>query len=531
MKNRSLYLPIKSTSLPHYFGKGIVLPSKFYNNKPSDIQDIFGNQLFLSEHRWYKDSDCSIEIILADTEEPFLIFENGYYLLNGALPISRIKNVFFLDENQMKTTEYNINAGAGFLPQKLITIDRYSGPFHQIPNLNRLSREINDNLVEKIKRFDILLGGVSFMRILQDKNEKFPVDYYSVIGFFNPYMLDLAQVSSSFKASMNGDRLTSIFTGKKSNEYIEILKSYIFDEVDFDDVDKVAKHYGIKIQRQFGLVNLENIPVDSPIFTLIILATYGNSKSQSIDDFIYQLKSNKFSQQKAQELALIFGLNIRYSGLRNKYKVGGNEIKFKMDTSLDYYILESIFQYVFYGIRSSRPFPYVDDLGRANKSNSITKDEKINWQNSFNPIPNEDSLQNSDLILNELLTPLLEKIKNKTSEFQEDILQIATKTIEDSLRSLHMDFQRKTEKLLSEIKQLKDVIAHKNDLLNHISNDVLRKNTENKDYDELEKLEIKDLKKIAKQKGIASSKINSIKQTKSGLEELIKLINNTQTLL
>ena len=47
----SFYIPINSGSLAHYFNKAIILPAKYFTNKPYDIQNKFADSLMLSENK------------------------------------------------------------------------------------------------------------------------------------------------------------------------------------------------------------------------------------------------------------------------------------------------------------------------------------------------------------------------------------------------------------------------------------------------------------------------------------------------
>ena len=53
------YLSIKSTSLAHYFGKALILPSRFYKNRQS-IEDDY---LVLSKNKFLNNSNCSIKLV------------------------------------------------------------------------------------------------------------------------------------------------------------------------------------------------------------------------------------------------------------------------------------------------------------------------------------------------------------------------------------------------------------------------------------------------------------------------------------
>ena len=64
----TFFIPIQSNCLAHYFSKAIILPSNLFENRPEDIQNKFRDSILLSKLKWVKNSDCSIEIILTQTE-------------------------------------------------------------------------------------------------------------------------------------------------------------------------------------------------------------------------------------------------------------------------------------------------------------------------------------------------------------------------------------------------------------------------------------------------------------------------------
>src|SRR5687768_10025130 len=124
MIRKTFFLPISSNALPHYFGKAIVLPSKYYSNKATDIQDRTRSGILLCSNRWVKNSDCSLEVVLTEKEQASLNqISEHFFILNSGLPISRVKKVFFKSNEQAKTTAWNINNGAAFLPEHLLQVN------------------------------------------------------------------------------------------------------------------------------------------------------------------------------------------------------------------------------------------------------------------------------------------------------------------------------------------------------------------------------------------------------------------------
>ena len=66
MKN--YYVPIKSTSLAHYFSKACIFPTKYLSNRIEDIQTKFDEFILISNKKWISNNNCSLEIILTEEE-------------------------------------------------------------------------------------------------------------------------------------------------------------------------------------------------------------------------------------------------------------------------------------------------------------------------------------------------------------------------------------------------------------------------------------------------------------------------------
>jgi len=113
------YLSIKSTSLAHYIGKGLILPSRFYKNRPVDIQTIEEDYLILSKNRFLNDSNSSIEIVLNSEEIKNIEDITGIFLYPNPIPISRIVKIYFTDEAQKQKTIFNINMGTGHIVEPI----------------------------------------------------------------------------------------------------------------------------------------------------------------------------------------------------------------------------------------------------------------------------------------------------------------------------------------------------------------------------------------------------------------------------
>jgi len=340
----SLFLPINSGSLAHFFSKAIILPAKYFKNKPEDIQSRFADSLLLSKNKWVKNSDCSIEVILTNTEVENLIkVSDNFLLYNNPIPISRIKSVCFLDTKQKETIIWNINNGAAFIPERIVTVeDIKNEDFISDNEINDLNEhKITSELLDKIKRFDIILGGFAFMRLGGESFMNYSENYFSTLSYFNKLIEEQTQKAEKEKGLKFSKKYTGLFSTNES-EWSK-WQQYIFKNIVSQDVETLAVKEGIKLEKEFGFLKIESINPSSHLYELAILATYGDRKDKSADDLVTDLVNGTIYPEKIEDVSILFGLNNGYSKLRNKYK--GKEkdknVKFTLDCKLDYYVIES----------------------------------------------------------------------------------------------------------------------------------------------------------------------------------------------
>ena len=84
METRIYYMPIKSTSLAHYFSKACIYPSKYYENKIEDIQNRYENKILLSNKKWLQQTDCCLELVFDNNEGSYLhTISDNYFFYNS----------------------------------------------------------------------------------------------------------------------------------------------------------------------------------------------------------------------------------------------------------------------------------------------------------------------------------------------------------------------------------------------------------------------------------------------------------------
>lgn len=580
----SFYIPINSGSLAHYFSKAIILPAKYFTNKPDDIQNRFADSLLLSESKWVRNSDCSIQVVLTDTEAKELSkVSDHFFLYNTPIPISRVKSVCFLDAKQKETTIWNINNGAAFIPESIVSVEKnrdvevLSDSEINSGNQFKTTSELSD----KIKRFDIILGGFAFMRLGGKSFMNYSENYFSTLSYFNK----LIEEQTLNAAKEKGLEFSSKYTGLFSKQESEWSKwqQYIYQNLDAQEIEALADKEGVKVEKKLGLLKIDSINPNSHLYELAILATYGDRKNKSVDNLVTDLTNGTIFQEKAEDVSILFGLNNGYSQLRNKYKgtIKDSNVKFTLESKLDYYIIESIYQFVFNSSKASYSFDYIDKWCPSGKLKDNVKgyetykilDTVIIAKKKQTPL--ELFLENysaeiySTIVrsINQWLPPFAKSDEKEASKFFEKQLRNALtvsvealqKRIENECEANYNSqkqeavesYQKEIDKLWAEISNLKEENAKLKkgvkslpvneeliEQLQKVDDQIKEVVHENNDpvivvqeppameiSNNYSSLSITDLKKVAKQRGISETTLKGFK--KENKTELIALINKT----
>jgi hypothetical protein len=343
----------------------IIAPANYIQNRNRDIQSSFENHILLANEKFTADTDCALEIVFDEKAEQPKSISDNFYLFDMPLPVSRIKGIYFSTEEQKNNTVFNVTSGAAFLPKDLIKVDSQRTPL-DIDKINnyKLPKSSKD-WKEELESFNKILGGIAIMPISKKEFENYPLNYFGILSFFNKQIEDEIQ-------AQNISPTINYSWAFQSESQFKQLHDLIYQKVDDTVVRDVAIRESVKVQTRNGLYILESIPTKTNTYLSAILATYGKDKRKKIDDFISDFKSNKFEENRLEGIALIFGINNGYSAFRNEYKFGNikTEIKFKLDSKLDFYTIESIYQFVFNGKTNSKTFSYLDNWCPQFKNNN-----------------------------------------------------------------------------------------------------------------------------------------------------------------
>ena len=344
---KSYYYPISSTSLAAIFGQACILPASLYKNRLPDIQNKFENFILLTNNFGCLESDCCLQIILTLEEEKSLVDLNGgFYLFESAIPISRIKKIYFENSAQAHRTISNITLSTAFIPSYLV--DDKNNTFEKVDaNIVHVPKDIVSS-VESIKtsydKYNRILGAIALMRTAHEDGCNYSAHYIDLLSKFNTYIAS--------QKTMNSDDAT------KFHKVFDNHPTFLDRVVDYTTLENEAleKKQFIskgKVTKVIDPRNLEN-----SVYLCYVLYNYGvgeEARRYKIDELIL----NNFTSLKQgyqESCALYYGYNRGYASFNNQYRKDNKteDVKYRLNSLLDYYTIESIYRYTFYNIVSAK---------------------------------------------------------------------------------------------------------------------------------------------------------------------------------
>lgn len=362
MSNPVFYIPADSASIPHYLGSALIIPAMFCPSKPRDIQNLFPEKVMACSEKWVENCNCSIEVILTAEEIASGNRFKRFILLEKPIPISRIVKIHFRSKTQMEVTTWNTNQGAAFLPKDILALENTTNPVYvTMPTPNdfldkeKSATEIDD----RINRYNVILGGLAFMKAGNLSSKGHTTNYFSTLSTFNT-AIDLQMTEASRNSGFNFIKKYGGLFSRSESEWTPWIK-YIYSDISVKELESIAGEQGIRIQSKFGLVQIDNLKTDNLIYDLALMTMYGNNKPKSLDELLSFLHKSRLSADKIEEIALLVGLRHGYSKLRNEYQFDTRKfsVKFELNSKLDYYVIESVYQTVFNINRRNSDFPYL----------------------------------------------------------------------------------------------------------------------------------------------------------------------------
>lgn len=530
MQSRTYYMPVRSETLAHYFSRAILLPSAYFHNKPPDIQNRGAYCLVLSRTKWTTETDCSLEVVLTDLEEYLLSpvdDERLLLLFSAALPISRVSAVYFHDISQSRTTQFNINSGDGYLPTRLIRIQDKSEevrPPAQFPD----RRVLPEDFADRVRQFDVIMGSVSFLNIARRHGWPYAKDYFSIVSYFNTLIRGQFQEAVDRKLVSFDDRLTELY--KKDNAWRSI-QPYLLRDVSVEDVEAFAREQNVKLKKNYGVIDLRGVSANWNLYLLSLLATFGPNKRKGISDLISEIIEKEPNEKKAEEIAFIFGLHLRYSGLRNAEKAKPTvRIKFALESKLEYYVIESIYHFVFTS-KKSAALDYIDPIvPPAPDSSGVDQlgypilDVFVSLEKSqparhpaaeaLRQRPTDRSVQVGDTV------------RRMTAWLTENVAKIAEQDIQNLIAIIDDQHETELRLLRKENAELREALSNKQapPVVSTPQEQEPVKTGDGVVTDDLNDKDMKKLKALAGKAGMAKGQVDAIKSTPRDLDTLMTFI-------
>ena len=508
---KTIYFPIQSTSLAHYFGAAIIKPAKYFTNKPHDLQDEYGEFLLFTTNMGTTETDCCLEIALTDDEEKKLINVNDGWFLYAVnpLPISRIVRILFSDQDKRDTTITNIRMSTAYVPERLIEVCE----FDHTPTSN-IKIPTNCRGMEKkesIIKYNRFLGALALMKTVGEPYMNYSPNYILTLSFFNTFIEE--QLNRVIKADVKKS-YQGLFDNSKGFEHV---LPYLESQIDEQTVYKIAEKnkQEIKKDKVTRIIDINSL-TDTWTYTIAILNTYGvgeEARRKKIDGLI-QSHFSSVKKEKAEGVALCYGYNRGYSVFSKDYKIdeSGESVsyKYKLESQLDYYTIESVYQYVFNGV-VSRIFPYIDEWCPKNadrkphrKTDYIILDEVIigkrkaksfseEWWKELYPTFNKEFGRLAQEIFR-FLQEISSDIKDEIGDEQKELIS----QYENKLN----DYKKRIDDLEKQLKQKTEENVSLQNQLKITSTSVVDNSTKENKKENLRSRKVGELKELAKQKGL-----------------------------
>ena len=249
----------------------------------------------------------------------------------------------------------NINMSAAFIPHSLAKVARFSDAVIDVVNVT--DKPVDKDYSEQLVIFDRILGALALMKTAKEPYMNYSENYASTLSFFN------ALVRNDLEKQ--GRQINEKFFGlfSRSGNFVKFIP-YLEKKITKEDLDQIAAENNQRIERSYTkAINYDKL--SGITYAFAILQSYGvggEAATKKIDGLI----SNNFEELKdgkAEGIALYYGYNRGYSVFSNCYgtqEIGRQNVKYLLESQLDYYTIESVYQFAFYGNTTSSQFPYID---------------------------------------------------------------------------------------------------------------------------------------------------------------------------
>ena len=293
------------------------------------------------------------------------------------------------------------------------------------------------------------------MKLAREPYMNYSETYFSTLSFFNSNIEDELTKSKKVNSIFH-----DVFVGKES---FRTLTPFIEKEITDDDLSDIAKTENQKIKKDAitGLIDFNSL--EKATYIIAVLYSFGvgdEGRKSKVDGLILSNFHKNIKSDRAEVIALCYGMNRGYSVFSNKYsnESGEQRVKFELDSKVDYYTIESIYQFAFNGTTRNNSFPYLDSV--IPKATSKAKRQSKNDYYIFDKLVITERIKVGDAkwwskFLNfffqknqeELFKPFLTTVFQKMKDDIDDEYSVQLENKETELLNLKNENAELTQKL------------------------------------------------------------------------------------
>ncbi|MBU1667732.1 hypothetical protein KKC13_04880 [bacterium] len=404
------YMQIHRSNLADYISKAMIVPTKYIENRTEeDIQSKNKDFILLSDGYFdtLTDNQILLEIVLAEEEIQVLESisltvntEDKIYACNVPLPITRIRQIYIANKEIISQYQSIFNIGdVGYFPSERFTIltksfnkklKQYQIPFtvrNKIIKWLKISKESklypykpllvkNKKNQEKLLKYDKILGLFAFIK---NTNFYFANRGKCISNYSDYYFILLGQLNNKIEVKEIDEKKLKFLKELlqiEETSFALIEKLYKKEQID----DGFIKDIANKNENEKLLLELFDEMTKMEALKSLQNTKDFHSAYLYINRFDGDMESLKFKIQeiekidRAEILLAMFGLYYGYSKIRAREAIEIEDdvfknllidkreknIKFMLDSKLDYITIESIYQYVFNDKISNGEFEYLE---------------------------------------------------------------------------------------------------------------------------------------------------------------------------
>jgi len=388
------FLQVCRDKLTDYIMKAIICPDDSMGDECHiDTQSIYPNILLLS-NSIIKDlehyEEVLLEVILTKDELKNELKNSnidGVFYIEKPLPISRIKKIYVQNEKEKEHILRKIDTNQkGFIPESLIEINHFEDKY-ELPIITMEIKEYK----KELNQFDKLLGMLSYMKNCEyyyvDKNKSFinySSDYFSVVNKFNSFS-DIS--TSDFlddlkKGSIQDKFLKFIIQNKRLDK--NFIQTLIDEEADKDIKQNLISLISDPLNKLEVLKYMQNKGIYFHICMVYINGDKYSNKITNLKSLLNKQVPYQMVQETLAYLGLYYGYQILDSNeeitIKDRYLktfLKNNQLntKFLLNTRFDYFVIESVYKYVFNNKNIKDEFTYLDDIQVLLEDDNIKIDD------------------------------------------------------------------------------------------------------------------------------------------------------------